>query len=402
MIFKIDQNIILEDVEELFTRLHNWEEREIPLDLELPARLKNNYFGLVVALIQLGITWARSEHSRYLYINPPQNDRGKDDWNKLYENELIFPITSLVWNTHEIRHIKTKKKLRTQLRSASNVMFSRMRSIETLDEPLKGHKLLLTQLDHMSENRGILPCFERNGKFLGNWKELKSNLEEGLERVLTFSKEVQRNFKPIHKDAVIILFELMKNTWEWARQDAEGVALEPNLRGMLVRYFTKQRTSLLHDFKHHNGLSNYFNSEVLKENSQGNIYFLEISVFDSGIGLVDRYRESVPESRTQTPVQVVKECLIKHNTTAYGLGKKDKGRGLDRILATLDKRGFLRIKTAEVCVYRNMISHPYQSIEKGNADQMQLFDWTKESNEEFNRHARTEGTGITIIYPLST
>ena len=401
MEFIIERKILLKDVEEHFYRLRNWEKSEAPIDLVLPTELDNNYFGLVAALIQLGITWTRSINSRFLYINPPSTN-GIDDWNKLYDNELIFPLVSLVWNSHEIRRIGTEENLRSQLQPIQNKMFARMRSIETLNERLRGHKLLLTQLDHFSNSKGILPCFERDGKFLLDWKELKKNLHKGLERVLAYSHETKQNFEPIHEDTVIILYELMKNTWEWARENSDGVALDPNIRGMLVRYFTKKRETLLNDFYGHEGLTEYFSSKTLKENSEGNIYFLEISVFDSGIGLVDRYRESLPESKSFSPVQVVKECLTKHNTTADGLGKKDKGRGLDRILATLDRKGFLRIRTGEVCVYRNMISDPYQFIEKGNADRIQLFDWAKESNTEFECHVRTEGSVITIIYPLST
>lgn len=402
MEFKITSNILLDDVEEQFDKFRKWDKNRIPIDLVLPTKLDNNYFGLVVALIQLGITWARSENSRYLYIDSPFSTDDKDDWAKLYENELIFPLVSLVWNSHQIRRKGTDENLRLSLRSATNIMFARMRGIETMNERLKGHKLLLTQLDHMSENRGILPCFERDGKFLGNWTELKKNLKHGLTSVLSRSKEVQRNFDPIHDDAVIILFELMKNTWEWARQDADGVALDPNLRGLLVRYFAKKRTSLLKDSIAHKGLNQYFSSNILSENSLGEIYFLEISVFDSGIGMVDRYSELDPEAKNLTPVNVVKQCLIKHNTTATGLGKKDKGRGLDRILSTIDKKGFLRIKTGEVCVYRNMVSDPYLSIEKGNADQMLLFDWTTDSSKNFRSHPFAAGATITIIYPLST
>lgn len=402
MEFKISQSILLDEVEGYFDKLRNWEKREIPIDLVLPAKLNNNYFGLVVAIIQLGISWARSDYSRYLYIDPTIDKDGNSDWDRLYENELIFPLVALVWNSHEIRRRGTKDHLRSELRVASNRMYARMRSIETLEDRLKGHKLLLTQLDHMSANSGILPCFESDGKFIGNWKELKKNLKNGLERVLSYSQELERNFEPIHDDAVIILYELMKNTWEWARQDTDGVALDPNLRGMLVRYFTKKRQTLLKDFEGHEGLVEYFSSKSLKENSIGNIYFLEISVFDSGIGLVDRYRESHPKARELSPVQVVKECLIKHNTTETDLGKEDKGLGLDRILKTLNKKGFLRIKTGEVCVYRNMVSDPYLSIEKSNADQMRLFDWTTGSITKFHSHSRADGAAITIIYPLSS
>jgi hypothetical protein len=161
-----------------------------------------------------------------------------------------------------------------------------------------------------------------------------------------------------------ITFELMKNTFEWGRTNKDNVSLDPNLRGVLFKFYKNRRKTLVDDFKDHPGVVNYLNSKTLKENTQGELYFLELSVFDSGAGFIEKYK-SLNKSTKLSDVDIVKTCMIKHNTSAQGLEKDDKGIGLDRVLKTLNKKGFLRIKTGTVCLYRDLIANNYLELEKG-------------------------------------
>lgn len=155
------------------------------------------------------------------------------------------------------------------------------------------------------------------------------------------------------------------------------------------------------DFKHHPPVLNYLTSSILKENSLGELYFLEVSVFDSGIGFVDKFKSLNPSTQL-TDAEIVKTCMIKHNTSAKGLGKDDKGIGLDRVLHTLDLKGFLLISTGRLRLYRDLISNRYLELEKGDVSKMELFDWQKNSNTKYNRYPNVSGSVITILYPLAT
>jgi hypothetical protein len=106
-------------------------------------------------------------------------------------------------------------------------------------------------------------------------------------------------------------------------------------------------------------------------------------------------------SSNLTDIEIIKKCLIKHNTSARGLGKDDKGIGLDRILALLNNRGFIRIKTGSSCIYRNLISSPYKQVGKDNVDEMELYDWKTNSSDHFSKFHYAVGSVISIIYPLS-
>jgi len=134
------------------------------------------------------------------------------------------------------------------------------------------------------------------------------------------------------------------------------------------------------------------------ENLQSELYFIEISVFDSGIGFIQKFSSDDKESLSQ--IDIIKRCLMLHMTSSKSLDKDEKGVGLDRILKVLDKKGFVRIKTDNRCVYRNMISHPYKSV--SNEKELDLYDWEFNSSNKYSEVISAAGSCLTIIYPLAT
>lgn len=85
IVFEIKRNVSLKQIEGYFDRLHKWERPSGFIDLQLPQHLDNNYFGLMVSLIQLCVTWVRYPKARNLIL-PVKNPKNYD-WEKLYENE---------------------------------------------------------------------------------------------------------------------------------------------------------------------------------------------------------------------------------------------------------------------------------------------------------------------------
>jgi hypothetical protein len=390
----IDKNIKLDEVDLLYTQLNSHVKSNLRVDLLLPVELKNSYVGIVPLLYQFVFTWMRYGNSGKLLLDIASTET--TNLEGLYENELIFPMVSLVWNKNEIFDKTGSINLRTYLRDYNVRFFDKMKAVEAQ----KGEKLILTNFDHLPEDRGILPCFEINGIFSANETKLSNSLKGGIQRVLSYSKDAQNSYEEIKVHLMGIIYELMKNTFEWGNKDENNVPLDPSLRGLLVKFYKKTRVKLLEEFKSHKGLSSYFGSQVLKENIKSEIYFLEIDVFDSGVGFVRKYKAINP-NEDLSDVDIIKKCLIKHNTSAKGLEKDDKGIGLDRILAILDGKGFLRIKTGSNCVYRNLISNRYKNVGKDNVGEMELFDWKSNSNEVYTNYPQAEGCIITIIYPLS-
>lgn len=391
---KINKNIKLDEVEQLYTQLYHHIKLDIVVDVLLPVELDSSYIGIVPSLYQFVFTWMRYNKSGKLLLEISKPDA--TNYEVLYENELIFPLVCLVWNKNEVFDKTGKINLRRYLKNYNTIYFDRMKAVTAQ----KNWKLLLTNFDHLSEDYGILPCFEVNGLFTANETSLSNNLKGGIQQLLSYSKDAQKSYNEIKVHLMSIVYELMKNTYEWGSKDEYNVPLDPSLRGLLVKFYKKTRRKLVEEFKSHKGLSTYFSSDALKENAVSEIYFLEIDVFDSGVGFVKKYKSLNPSEKL-SDMDIIKKCLIKHNTSAKGLEKDDKGIGLDRILNILDGKGFLRIKTANNNVYRNLISNPYKKIERESVADMELFDWKNNSNEIYTNYPHVEGSIITIIYPLS-
>ncbi|WP_152269907.1 hypothetical protein [Agriterribacter humi] len=326
---KINKSVKLDEVEQLYTQLYQHIKLDIVVDVLLPVELDSSYIGIVPTLYQFVFTWMRYEKSGKLLIDISNPEA--TDYEELYENELIFPLVSLVWNENEVFDKTGKINLRKYLKSYNTIYFDRMKAVNAQ----KNWKLLLTNFDHLSEDRGILPCFEINGVFTANETTLSNNLKGGIQQLLGYSKDAQNSYDEIKVHLMGIVYELMKNTFEWGNKDENNVPLDPSLRGLLIKFYKKKRRKLVEEFKIHKGLTTYFKSDVLKENSLSEIYFLEIDVFDSGVGFVKKYKSLNPSEKL-SDIDIIKKCLIKHNTSAKGLEKGDKGIGLDRILTILE------------------------------------------------------------------
>jgi hypothetical protein len=395
-IITVDKNIGLTEIDNLYSELYRAIRTNALIDILIPKELKKNYLGITPNLIQFIATWVRYNNSGKLRIDV---DNPSDELvNNIYENEFIFPIVSLVWDANGVFDKSGKNNLRENFKKNQNDIFLRMKKVEAYK---KGEKLLLTNLDHFSSEKGILSCFEKNGEFISNENNLLESLKYTLlNDVFKYNKETRAYYEKEQLELNGIVYELMKNTFEWAKDNENGVPYDPNIRGLLMKFYKKTRIKLLEEYQGNLAVCDYFNNKLLKENVKGELYFLEISVFDSGAGFVQKFK-SLNENTVLSDIDIIKKCLIKHNTSAKGLDKFDKGLGLDRILNILTGRGFFRIKTGNRCLYRNLISHNLKSNETNNVNNMELFDWKTNQNDVFTEYENASGSVITIIYPLS-
>ncbi|HEX7904681.1 MAG TPA: hypothetical protein VF487_12435 [Chitinophagaceae bacterium] len=392
MVIEIDKSVTLDQIDTYYDRLVRAEEVDAPVDLLLPMKLDNHFGGLVPALLQFVITWSRYPHAGHLLLNIQQPD--EVNFREVLENELLFPAIILVWFKTDIYNSTGDIDLRSYLKDPLGDLRDLMMKVR----PMKGNKLMLVSIDHFPFASGGLPLFETPDSFIDNEASTMRNLKPALESVLSFSQEAKREFALYGKDFIKIIHELFKNTHEWARTDYNNIAVNPGIRGILVKFFKKRRQSILQEYKWHTGLREYFESKVHTENQQEELYFVEISVFDSGVGFVEKFE--APDKNEISDIEIIKRCLMLHMTSSKSLEKDEKGVGLDKILQILSSKGLIRIKTNARCVYRNMITHPYKFVEK--EQDLDLFDWKNNSLTNYSSLHQAAGACLTILYPLST
>jgi len=396
---KIKKEITLSYLESLYEELENSEKDSV--DIIIPFNgLRERNFSSLPSFVQFYSTWLRSDKKRFLILDAENEDLEDENYTA---SVYSFITTCLYWDS-DIKDIEGNSIKKTIIKRLNAKFNKKQRNILTN----KGAELLLAcfDFDKNLENRGLLNAmYDHNGN-LKDDDYFRYNLVPEIINEIgkKFSMHLIKGaFRPDDiKNIGQVLYELFKNTHEWGRKKEDGIGLlVPNIRAIYCVLHRSTQKNFL-SYADTKGLSGYLSNDLFKPNSTNEIYFLEISVFDSGIGFIrgtlgNEYIKNGIGIEKQ--VAVVKECLTKYFTTDNSLRATHKGKGLDRVLQALNKKGFLRIRTENVCLYRDLIKDDYSKIDFNNID---LFDWKLESNTKFTTFPRTEGATLSLIYPINS
>ncbi|MGR7813916.1 hypothetical protein [Lacinutrix undariae] len=370
--------------------LYTGDSKEITIIL--PSSITKYKFSLLSDLLQLIITVNNKiKISKVVF----DFELSKSTLESLYGQEFIYPIVSLLWNSSRFIDLN-KKNIKPELRDFQNDYFKKMNSLSRF----KGNKFILTNTDHFSESKGLIKLLENSNGFNDNETQIIDSIRNVLlNNVLTFNKNNSEEIENIIDDIGAIVYELSKNTYEWGRTDSINVPISPSIRGVYLKFYNNKKEKIVEDYSD-TPLAEYFNQESLISkslNKAGNIYYLEIMVFDSGIGFIDKFNNQ----DKLTDLDVLKRCLVKNQTSATSNLKSKKGLGLDRILNILNKTGFIKISTDKYCAYRNLIKDEYTPIDIRNLDSLKLEDW---NNNDFRAKdsEKISGSYLSILYPFKS
>ena len=360
------------------------------VDLQIPLSIDTAEFGLVPAIIQFAATWLRKTSGGKILIPFSNLDNQLPD---LMQQDYSYPIIILCWK-RGIENPNDKTDLKPHIKQFNERINLRMRSLKDL----RGNQLLLTCFDHLPIINGLLGCFYSDQSFISSEDILEFTLVPTLLHQMAFNKGVLRGDFKYNIDAIKgMIFELMKNTHEWGRTDSSNKPISPNIRGLYARFVRRPKATFVATYGDHPGFVDYF--QKLPATDDEHLYFIELSIFDSGAGFIRRLPDGRHTQAIEEKLRLLKECLARNHTAAQGISSTGKGLGLDRILRILDKKGFLLIRTDELLVFRNMQTHPY--IHAENAKDIALFDWMNNTKDEMTRRPYASGSAISIIYPLN-
>jgi len=384
---KIHGTISLTKIQNLYSELAS--SNDAVIDVHLPKKIEKLDFGLLFSYLQFLSTWVRNNRSGKLYL--PVNNT-EDAIEYLDNNEFVYPSIVLAWEKEIVN--ANGENIKGELKNPSKEYFNRMDFFD-----LKGTSVPIYCFDHDKSNRGLSRHLYKNFRELVNETTLGFNLFNAFKKVGDFNKGVFRTgVKGHYDDFIAIIHELFANTHEHAKTNELGYNLYPNIRALQLKFHKKPINKFVEQFQDYAGLVQYFNSGF-GVNQQGDLYLLEISILDSGPGFVKRYKRiSDYNLNISEEVEIIKQCLYRHNTSADGFRGEIKGIGLDRVLQTLDGTGFVRIKTGRADVFRDMKNIRYHHHEK--ASEIQLNDFQNNSTNNFTVYPAAEGTLLSIFYPL--
>jgi hypothetical protein len=385
---KIERSITISKLNDLYRELEVAKEGDI--DLYLPKLIDSLNFGVLFSYLQFLATWVRNERSGKLHLPVGNVDEAVT---YLEDHEFVYPSLVLAWEKPIVG--SNGEDLKSGLKDPSKSYFLRMDFFE-----LKGRSVPIYCFDHDKSNRGLSKHFYKSSRELVTEDALGFNLFRAFTKVGAHNEKVFRDSLRKHYDSFIaIIHELFSNTHEHAKTNQLGHNLYPNIRAVHLKYhFNKAEVfgKIYQDFV---GMVDYFNSEF-KLNSLDQLYLVEISILDSGPGLAKRYTgKSNYDISVEQEVDIIKQCLYRHNTSSEGSRAEVKGIGLDRVLQTIDGKGFVRIRSGRVDIFRDMKNCRY--IHHNQASDIQVNDLRTNSTTNFSTYPPVEGTLISIFYPLT-
>lgn len=385
---KIPRHLTISNLERLHIDLANAQGK---IDLILPFDIERAEFNSVPMLIQLVATWIRSDKSGRILVQLPNIDDSTLE--AFIKQDYNYAICILAWR-NGVYNSLDNLDIRPRIKEYNRASNFKMKSLKGFT----GQQMMLTCFDHTSPENGLLNCFYDGSSFISSEAFLEFTLLPALTSVLQLNRAMLKdNFVPIQQHIIDIIYELMKNTHEWARTDTNHKPLNPNIRGLYARLVRRNKELLLKENESNQMYAEYF--ESLQTNTNNEIYFIEIDVFDSGSGFVEKWPEHRNNSSPSERFDIIRKCLIKNYTAASNINATGKGRGLDRILNILDNKGLLFIRTDRLSVYRNMKLHRY--IPTTEKNQVQLFDSVTHTSTKISERTYVSGSAISIIYPIS-
>lgn len=385
----INSSCSIEDVEAYLTRLS-----QIPVqsrcELRISQRLESRQFGGQASLIQFLITWSKHKGARRLITYVSKLGLANAQLRKHMVQDHILACTLLA---SDISDSKGKTSLKSEAHDAAKYRIEKMeRGIRACK---RGPKILLLCVDHST--KAYLPLlYYPVPNIEGKIRDQQEFHALAREMIQHTAHHFRKDMIPenVHQAIGSILYELFKNTHDWARSNINGSRIYPSIRGILFEYHRNTRQSTFYQMRKTPVICHYLASERFHRVDE-HLRFLEISLFDSGPGLAQRWTgREISSPNPKLEYKAVIECLTRHYSTSNEL---HRGIGLYKVMQMLTLvGGFLRIRTGHLSLQRDFNTHPYKPDDELRP---RLFDWS-EVPGEINQYSRAAGTLITMLVPL--
>jgi hypothetical protein len=234
-------------------------------------------------------------------------------------------------------------------------------------------------LDTMHGRGVFLACFAgaKNEYLLPFYAKGKSESLRGREDFAKLTAQLidacapsaNRTLAPRRLKAIAnLVYELFRNTDEHAQTDEYGDGYHRNIRGVMVKFIAYSGASVSSESSSQDVPQNLFMLRTLanqrlhvdekgRQRAATEASFLEMTVFDTGPGLVRRWLGknapgmSIDEIGISEEVNYIQQCFEQHATTKDG---EISGHGLTLVLDALnDLNAFLRLRTGRVCLVQD-------------------------------------------------
>lgn len=378
-----------------------------PRRLLLPTNFTDSAIGGEAALIQLIATWG-VQHSDATLITHVQRDEDPTvQLTRLAKRPAGF---SAIWMADSVTDKVGERNITVKAITCSEPQFTRMwygkdgrsrvRSLFDDGDPYiapavagSGAQVFLACIDH---DRWAIPqCYFANETLRGRDDFV------ALARAAITRATLDTHDSPVVPDLYrafgAVFHELFKNTHEHARHGRDGARLRRSIRGIIVNRRNWNREKVDSIVSEAPPLRE-FTAELMARAHDERLRCLEISVFDSGIGLAQHWMRE-KWSNITTPLQELQACEECLQRWASATDRPHKGAGLHEVATMLSTlQGFMRIRTGRLSLFRNFMTTP---VHEESNEPVRLFDWITQKSTP-TAMAPVAGALFTMIIPVAS
>lgn len=397
----IPQDLTLHSCEEIGEALRTNSDEQLALPLSL---LANGALGLDARLSQLIVQWSRTRGNPTLILP----DIADSETQTLAALALSsYGLTALAL-AKEVKHLSgstiPQKQIRTIVSKRLEDLNARDISILAKSEGFS----FLSIYGHPAEYGDWL--FTKNSDGEGYAMQTPIQIGSWLSNLINFMlpEDFQGTFDEERRKLLsVAAYELLENANQHGRYNEYAESLSTGVFGINARVIKVSYDTIGPLFSGASKVGLYFLERVRKDRSKQDL-FLELSIFDSGIGYHNWINATcnstgaISNFRGLSEEQTVRACLFRHATSKDSDGS---GIGLFRVIRLLKKLfGFIRIRTGTTCLYARLDQAPSGELRRLG---MQYDD--SETNEahfknwfEDTQLPESTGTTVTICCPLTS
>ncbi|ELR68078.1 hypothetical protein C900_01157 [Fulvivirga imtechensis AK7] len=267
-----------------------------------------------------------------------------------------------------------------------------------------GVSFLVGCFDHLEEYDLHKNYYLYSGEYVRYSKGIASWLSR-LFKFGGFSISKELNLNSLIDDLSVVIHELFQNTEEWGKTNFNNTQFySPNFRAVLINLFLDQ--NLNKETSGYEPVVNTYLFNLLKSNPgelktpnkqgalfEGNLWGVcEVSVFDTGPGMARRWTgKDFDQLSEGQEIDSTIKCFNKYITSDTSGRRHVRGRGLSRVISIISGTGLIRVRTGNICIYRDFFQRPLKACEvEGNGIKFNSLEALQ----------RQEGTSITILYPF--
>ncbi len=190
-----------------------------------------------------------------------------------------------------------------------------------------------------------------------------------------------------------LVSELVENTDQHGRTDYISGCSDRSVRGVTIRSVTLNSDQAPSSVSRE-GERVFSYLKSIKANGNP-LHFIELSVFDSGLGIAESY-PSYDGSFDQESIIVLRSFKKGVTSKPNGAGY---GRGLDLALRIINSRGgFISVRTGRLSLYRDFIDRPIQGDDPTLNNGFFLLDESEGENGFYERQ-KMAGVAYTVLVP---